>query len=36
MLSRYLQNALGDLKDLIAFSEKDIEDIIEAKHHPSG
>jgi uncharacterized protein YcbK (DUF882 family) len=32
MLSRYLQNALGDLRDLIAFSEKDIEDIIEAKH----
>jgi predicted nuclease with TOPRIM domain len=34
MLSRYLQNALNDLKDLIAFSEKDIEDIIEAKHDP--
>ena len=32
MLSRYLQNALNDLKDLIAFSEKDINDIIEAKH----
>ena len=32
MLTRYLQNALGDLRDLIAFSEKDIEDIIEAKH----
>lgn len=32
MLSRYLQNALNDLRDLIAFSEKDIEDIIEAKH----
>jgi predicted nuclease with TOPRIM domain len=34
MLSRYLQNALNDLKDLIAFSEKDIEDIIEANHEP--
>ena len=32
MLSRYLQNALNDLRDLIAFSEKDIADIIEAKH----
>ena len=32
MLSRYLQNALNDLKDIIAFSEKDIADIIEAKH----
>ncbi len=31
MLSRYLQNAVNDLRDLIAFSEKDIEDIIEAR-----
>lgn len=34
MLSHYLQNALKDLRDLIAFSEKDIEDIREAKHDP--
>lgn len=34
MLSHYLQNALKDLKDIIAFSEKDIEDIREAKHEP--
>ncbi len=32
MLSHYLQNALGDLRDLISFSEKDILDIKEAKH----
>jgi hypothetical protein len=32
MLSRYLQNALNDLKDIIIFSEKDIEDIISANH----
>lgn len=32
MLSRYLQNALKDLEDIIAFSEKDIEDIKTADH----
>ena len=32
MLSHYLENALKDLKDLIALSEKDIADIKEAKH----
>jgi len=32
MLSRHLKSALGDLRDLIAFSQKDIEDIIEARH----
>ncbi|MEA3374208.1 MAG: hypothetical protein U9Q62_11045 [Campylobacterota bacterium] len=32
MLSRYLENALKDLKDLIVLSEKDISDIKEAKH----
>lgn len=32
MLSHYLKNALGDLRDLISFSEKDILDIKEAKH----
>lgn len=32
MLSHYLENALKDLKDLIVLSEKDINDIKEAKH----
>jgi hypothetical protein len=32
MLSRYLQNAMKDLQDIIAFSEKDIEDIKKADH----
>jgi len=32
MLSRYLQNALKDLEDIIAFSEMDIEDIKVANH----
>lgn len=32
MLSRYLQNALKDLEDIIAFSEMDIADIKAANH----
>jgi hypothetical protein len=32
MLSHHLQSALKDLKDLIAISQKDIDDIQEAQH----
>jgi len=34
MLSHHLQNALKDLRDLIAITESDIEDIKVAKHDP--
>ena len=32
MLSYHLQSALKDLKDLIAISQKDIDDIQDAQH----
>ena len=32
MLSHYLQNALGDLRDIINITESDIEDIKKAEH----
>lgn len=34
MLSHHLENALKDLRDLIAITESDIEDIKVAKHDP--
>jgi len=34
MLSLHLQNALTDLRDLIAITESDIEDIKVAEHNP--
>jgi cystathionine beta-lyase family protein involved in aluminum resistance len=34
MLSHHLQGALEDLRDLIAITEADIEDIKEAQHDP--
>lgn len=34
MLSHHLQNALKDLRDLIAMTESDIEDIKVAQHNP--
>jgi hypothetical protein len=34
MLTRHLQNALEDLRDLIKITELDIEDIKEAQHDP--
>jgi len=34
MLTRHLQNALEDLKDLIKITESDIEDIKRAEHDP--
>lgn len=34
MLSRHLQNALTDLRDLIDITKSDIEDIKEAQHDP--
>ena len=32
MLSRYLENALNDLRDIIKITESDIEDIKQAEH----